>query len=389
MLGRFLPQWQAVEGTLSAIFDSIQLADGAYAKKQELRASAFPLCPLVLLDSLLKPVEREVNQHHGRYHTFVGHTAHAYAQNGTGRASNKVYGNWKCRLCGYVTPNPRSFPDEPCPQCGQQHVDDDGESLLGGSVWDYHELDFMLERYGVRLSAHLDGLLLDAATVDKLPEEFVPGVEKTFKLAILDYKTCSLADASKLPVKKHLLQLAVYVVLLEQHYNMCVDYISLLYIPKDKPGKRKEFQLILTDELVAAANSMIDLTMQGYAVFQKIAEQDAAGQRDPKQLGEMLRELYSFRLCGQHAPDQQPIEFYTKEVKPFFFGGEEDFRTGKVSYKYGCPLVNRCMQSANWHNASLSELLYGSRKTSKERRESLVAGRKATPSYPTLTKPKK
>ena len=134
---------------------------------------------------------------------------------------------------------------------------------------------------------------------------------------------------------------------------------------------------------------MIDLTMQGYAVFQKIAEQDAAGQRDPKQLGEMLRELYSFRLCGQHAPDQQPIEFYTKEVKPFFFGGEEDFRTGKVSYKDGCPLVNRCMQSANWHNASLSELLYGSRKTSKERRESLVAGRKATPSYPTLTKPKK
>ena len=95
MLGRFLPQWQAVEGTLSAIFDSIQLADGAHAKKQALRASAFPLCPLVLLDSLLKPVEREVNQHHGRYHTFVGHTAHAYAQNGTGRASNKVYGNWK------------------------------------------------------------------------------------------------------------------------------------------------------------------------------------------------------------------------------------------------------------------------------------------------------
>jgi hypothetical protein len=47
------------------------------------------------------------------------------------------------------------------------------------------------------------------------------------------------------------------------------------------------------------------------------------------------------------------------------------------------------MQPANWHNASLSELLFGSRKTSKERRESLVAGRRTEAAYPTLTKPPK
>jgi hypothetical protein len=55
MLGKHLRFLKPEESKLTQHYDAIQFFEGKQEKKKELRASAFPTCPLIWLDNLLFP----------------------------------------------------------------------------------------------------------------------------------------------------------------------------------------------------------------------------------------------------------------------------------------------------------------------------------------------
>ena len=82
MLGKHLRFLKPEESKLTQHYDAIQFFEGKQEKKKELRASAFPTCPLIWLDNLLFPQKDYQNAYHSTYHTQVGNFVHEYVQNG-------------------------------------------------------------------------------------------------------------------------------------------------------------------------------------------------------------------------------------------------------------------------------------------------------------------
>lgn len=344
VLGKHIASLIAKETELSRIYDRIQHDGGKVLKKKELRASAFPVCPLLFLDAHLNPRSSHANTYHSEYHTRVGHYVHAYLQEKIIDAGGgQIFGNFKCKCgCEY---NFTTDPD--CPKCGER-----GE---------YVEVEV---KFG-NLSGHIDGLLI-------FRKKQADGSE-VFRIQVFDYKTFSLTDLKRLPSKKHLLQAAIYAVLVERELkrngiDALVDSISILYVAKDKPTKRAEFNIQMTDELRREARFMVSYANNGYDKFLDLLElidlpsEEREAARD--EIHRELLELYELRTCNgcqTLAPELQPIQFYEQRVKPFFFEKIENPLTEKTHFIQACPLDKQCFRQKEWLNNTLGDVLYGTR----------------------------
>ena len=350
VLAKYLNHLTKRRTRLSDLMDGIQFVTPKTAKAKELRASAFPVCSLLFLEQYLKPRTKYQNMHHSEYHTAVGHMLHSYVQDGVSKVSQEIYGQWKCKRCKdlvtEVSPRPTA-----CRKCGAPSAE-----------LEYEEISLSRSQFGVELTAHMDGLMLTANSTDLLPAEFGPDCPEDVHVTILDYKTFSLMDASRLPVPKHLLQLAVYLVLLENAFYVPVNSLSILYVPKDKPSKHIEFSIQVTDDLVDTATLMIERSMAGYAAYTELVELD----KQVQQTGEysqqnlvsanaILDKVYDCRLCSPPA-DHSQSSFYEENIRQFFFDSQEDLKTGEVKYLTRCHLDGICPSKTGWKNTVLSDL---------------------------------
>ena len=348
MLGKHLRFLKPEESKLTQHYDAIQFFEGKQEKKKELRASAFPTCPLIWLDNLLFPQKDYQNAYHSTYHTQVGNFVHEYVQNGLLKVSQgSVLGDAKCPSCGHVE---KVTTDFVCPECSAD--------------MEYEELAV---RYKT-LTGHIDCVLIDLIRNNK-------GVVTRVNLQVSDYKTCSLEDKRYLPNKKHLLQAAIYGALIERklrkHFATLyadaavnVTTLTIFYIPKDKPSKRMEYAIPFSKELRSDAIFMIKFAVEGRAVFDELAELYAlsASQKEArsKELRSKLKELYALRTCNactRLETGETPEEYYESSVKPFFFEkvtGVND----KTYFRNECLLSKFCVTEKSWLDTVFESFVY-------------------------------
>ena len=391
MLALHLPTLQKRSTEVSAIMQRIETDGGKAVKHKELRASAFPVCPLTALYAWLVPTESYQNSYHSKYHTSVGHVLHAYMQERVARAGKGlVLGDWSCPQCsetsldaeGNTVYKPVLFAttDQTCPHCG--------------GACSYEELAVRLGKGKTILTGHIDGVLVFPQRKNAAGNLYVP-------LQVFDYKTCSLADAANLPVKKHLLQLAIYVVLLEYRLTrewglpVVCELASILYIPKDKPTKFSEYAIEFSASLREEARSMVTWALEGFDVLAQVREfalrPVAEKQQEATTLLELLDDLYWYRTCN---PESQPGEdmrarlvsaiershaafvrkypdrrneppppvchdtFYEHAVKPLFFEKIENPVTDKATFVNRCPYDKSCSDCKHWTADIYQRILY-------------------------------
>lgn len=366
MLGSELPRLVEREGTLTKIFDELQF-ESTIVKEKELRASSFPVCGLLFLDSFLNPRETSDNRYHSEWHTRIGHVIHEYLQEKMASRASELakgnlgqtallYGNWDCQDCEMIDLRIARH-GLPCPSCGSLNRT-------------YRELAFENEKP----SAHIDGLLVEGHH-KHLPDILETNAENWSDIAsrlrfvLLDYKTANKEGLSSLPVAKHLLQLAVYAVKVETHLNLQVDSLSVLYARKDKPTDRKEFSIKVTDELMEKAEWMVEWATLAFNVFVelKALAQLSVDEKEEKRpyIRKKLLELYHYRLCNNEtwpfAEYATQSEFYEAEVKPFFFEADNPTNSKKQRFRKSCLLDCACPNKKAFLTECEAELLYGQR----------------------------
>ena len=391
MLALHLPTLQQRSTEVSAIMQRIEADGGKVVKIKELRASAFPVCPLVALWSWLVPTESYQNSYHSTYHTQLGHVLHAYMQEKVARAgSGLVLGDWSCPECSESSldaegntvykPVLEATTEQTCPHCG--------------GACAYEELAVKLKLEKATLTGHIDGVLMFPERKNASGTLYVP-------LQVYDYKTCSLADASYLPVKKHLLQLSIYVVLLERRLTkewgmpVVCDLASILYIPKDKPTKFQEYAIEFTASLREEARNMVMWALEGFNVLESVLEFALRPVADKKANGAellpLLDDLFWFRTCN---PESQPGDdmrerlhsaidrahaayikkfpekrdtppppvcqetFYEHAVKPLFFEKIENPVTDKATFVNRCTFDTHCTDCKRWTTDMYQRILY-------------------------------
>ena len=390
MLALHLPNLTKRSTEVSAIMQRIETDGGKTVKLKELRASAFPVCPLSALYAWLLPRDSYKNSYHSTYHTSVGHLLHSYMQEKVARAGKGlVFGDWSC------------------PECSESSIDAEGKTVYKpvlhattaqacpscGGACTYEELDVRIAQGNAILTGHIDGVLLFPERKNHAGSTYMP-------MQVFDYKTCSLADAANLPVKKHLLQLAIYVVLLERRLSrefatpVVCELASILYIPKDKPSKFSEYAIEFTASLREEAQNMVMWAVDGFDVLEDIKTfallPVAEKQKQSQRLIDLLGDLYYFRTCN---PESQPGEamrerlerairmehaktlkryperageappgidhatFYEHAVRPMFFEKIEDIRTEKVSFVNRCTYDTSCPDERAWTTDLYSRIL--------------------------------
>lgn len=348
MLAKHLVFLKPEETSLAKLYDSLQFVGGKKEKVKELRASAFPTCPLIWLDNFLFPTKDYQNSYHSTYHTSVGNFVHEYVQRGLAEvARGNLLGAAKCGACGHTEDLTTDFQ---CPECSEQ--------------MEYVELAV---KYKL-LTGHIDCVLVDFVKDNR-------GKVIRVKLQVSDYKTCSLEDKRYLPNKKHLLQAAIYGALIERklkkHYadvypdaEVLVTTLSIFYIPKDKPSKRMEYAIPFSASLRKDAIFMIKYAVKGRELYNKLAELHALPVSEKEKRSAEIRaallELYSVRTCNaceHQGLDTTPQDYYEERVKPFFF--EKVTRLDdKTFFRNECLLERSCMSKRVWLDNVFESFVY-------------------------------
>ena len=174
-----------------------------HVKKDILRPSGFPFCPLWEAHDIITKKEQKPLDFFGEYYTQIGTVTHAILQRHIGR-SKKILGDWKCLKCKKT--KKLAFYAR-CSKCGSEEVE-------------YEELEVS---FGKNILGHLDGV-----------------IEINGKNYVLDYKTTSSSknkqhkeEGGVYPYKKNLAQIKSYCVLVQETHDIEISGWILLYIARD------------------------------------------------------------------------------------------------------------------------------------------------------------
>ena len=238
-----------------------------------LRPSTFPICSIILLDSLL--YEREWSFMADMY-TSMGTAIHETIQAWCSKSNMKIWGNWFCPICRErKTYTHKSF----CKKCEDDMI--------------YIEIE--VEYLGVK--GHIDLIVLDG--------------EKGF--IIVDVKSCGDYTINQPTYAKlslnYVLQLSTYAYmiekiygdLLEKKYGHRVGGCSLLFVNRKKPSNIREFYWDRETVLKLGQKTI----HKNIISFNKGMKAYDTGD---------LNTAVNNRLCHNK-------QHYEEEVQSFFFGG--------------------------------------------------------------------
>lgn len=234
---------------LNAVMTEVEVDE--YAPK--LRVSKLPSCGLLeAIERIEKPVKPI--PYSMAFYTSVGTAVHSTIQQraaGSRRVGHMMYGEWLCDdpSCKHKLPRQIRPDSLICPKCKS------GKLL-------YEELSFNYKG----ITGHLDMLTMDDRKGRKRRKRRRPLV------VAWEFKTTgeyNIANPDRyLPYDKHKMQIETYCHLLNDHFNIKVDYCFIVYISRNKTQMLDaKDNIVLTEDFDAVFNVSDDTHEEQYVAF--------------------------------------------------------------------------------------------------------------------------
>lgn len=179
-----------------------------------LRCSSLPFCPFSLIFNLATNHQTRFLDFRGTYYTKVGTAVHEVMQTALMQVTTNT-GLGIDEAVGAKTKMGMIVGDWVCPECGKEEKLTT-QPFCCGFPMAYEEIKINYK--GIR--GHLDTLYLFQ------------------KFAVVDYKTTSLQNAESMssnPPEGYVEQILSYAYLLRKQYRIKIEYVMLVFIPRDNP----------------------------------------------------------------------------------------------------------------------------------------------------------
>lgn len=231
--------------------------------------SALPYCPILDYYERKSDYKQKIKPQNEQTFTLdfycnTGTVVHELLQyyGSLMKKSGKQYGRWKCGSCGSII---KGFKPKVC-DCGYKH-------------FEYKEIEFQKDKcWGMH--AYCDNLVRMKIKNPISGKNKKCWVLYEYKTKGIDYITNEY-KSKYLPESKHLIQARSYCCMLKKQENIKVDYMCIVYIPRDAPFDYKTQKNLfktctyeITDDIIETTEKELDRAYKGHSMLVKCSESE-------------------------------------------------------------------------------------------------------------------